>query len=397
MIQNTVKTTCAYCGNNPVNHVTAWVDSLILLTLNLCLYWFLGTWFGLVLIFVTEALFGVVRWVLITIGVAHFTSDHSIITSGRGEVMAEEARKRGWQFEAFVAFGRLHDAYRLTLPTGQRLFFSGVPRLSRTDVAISGWMDDKALLKKRLSQAKCIVSKGESFIRLAPALRMFATLQKPVIIKPRFGSRGRHTTTHIHTKEEFIRAFVVAKQLCVSVIVEEHLVGSVYRATMIGGTLAGVLAGEPPRITGNGTSTITQLIEQKNATRPTRVGKFIIRDNTAMYLARQGYTIDSILSAGVTIDLTEKIGLSYGGSSLEVTPDVHPKLRAELERAASAVNDPIHGFDFITTSVEADPDTVRWGIIECNSVPFINLHHDPLFGNPINAAGILFDDIVKNN
>ena len=118
----TTKITCAYCGNNPVNHTTAWIDSIILLTLNRSLYWFLKTWIGSLLVFVTEALFTIIRWVLISTRAAHFTADHSLITSGRGEVMAEEARRRGWKFEAFVAFGRIHDAYRLTLPNGKQLF-----------------------------------------------------------------------------------------------------------------------------------------------------------------------------------------------------------------------------------------------------------------------------------
>ena len=102
------------------------------------------------------------------------------------------------------------------------------------------------------------------------------------------------------------------------------------------------------------------------------------------------------MPVGATIDLIEKIGLSYGGLSREDTPYVHPKLRAELERASVVVDDPIHGFDFISPDISADPDSVRWGIIECNSVPFINLHHDPLVGTPVNVAGILFDDLAKS-
>jgi cyanophycin synthetase len=165
---------------------------------------------------------------------------------------------------------------------------------------------------------------------------------------------------------------------------------------MVGGKLAGVLTGEPPRITGDGVHTITELVKIKNDTRPARVGETMIRDITHPYLARLGYTVDSILPMGTTIDMTEKIGLSYGGVSREDTPHVHPKLRAELERAAAVVDDPIHGFDFISPDISVDPDTVRWGIIECNSVPFINLHHDPLVGTPVNVAGILFDDLAKN-
>ena len=180
------------------------------------------------------------------------------------------------------------------------------------------------------------------------------------------------------------------------VIVEEHLIGSVYRATLIDGVLAGVLAGDPPRVTGNGVDTLAELIVYKNKNRNTRAGSYVCTEATDRFLARQGFSLDTVLADGITIDLSEKIGLSYGGNAREVTSQTHPRLRAELERAASVVDDPLLGFDFITTDVSADPDTVRWGIIECNSIPFINLHHDPLEGEPVNVAGKVLDYIEKN-
>ena len=114
-------------------------------------------------------------------------------------------------------------------------------------------------------------------------------------------------------------------------------------------------------------------------------------DKLSIFLEKFSYTLDTILEVGKTIDLSEKIGLSYGGNAREVTPQVHPKLRLELERAAKIVGEPFLGFDFITTDVSADPDTIKWGIIECNSVPFINLHHNPLEGEPINVAKMVLD------
>ena len=391
----TEKTRCYYCGNNPTNHTSAWIDSWVLIGLNRWLYTILNTWFGWVLVFLTDQLFALMIWFFERVGIARFNPDHTIITSGRGQVMAEEAMRRGWPFETLVVCGLVHDAYRLTLPTDRRIFFSGVPRLGRMEAAISGWMDDKAMLKKRLMQRGVSVSRGDTFTRLAPARRFFATLQKPVIIKPRFGSRGRHTTTHIYTVADFEKAFWIAKQLCIGVIVEEHLVGSVYRGTMIGGKLVGVLSAVPPRITGDGIHTISELIMTKNATRPDRVGEVVVTDITRVFLARLKQTLETILPDGTTIDLTEKVGLSYGGASQDDTPAVHPKLRAELEKAAAAVNDSIYGFDFISPDISVDPDTVQWGIIECNSVPFINLHHYPLFGAPINVAAALFDNLLK--
>ncbi len=372
------------------------VDSFVLLFLNPRIFPFLRTWPGRFIVYLTDLLYaGMVQLFLFT-GIAKFTTDHSIITSDRGAVMAEEAERRQWVMETLVVFGRVHDAYRLQLPSGQRIFFSGIPRLDSIKNATAGWMDDKAVLKAKLLAAGVTASEGASFIRFSSAKKYFLAQKHAVIIKPRFGSRGRHTTTFITTLEQFEAAFLRAKQLNVSVIVEEHLIGSVYRATMVGGKLAGVLTGEPPRITGDGTHTITELVKMKNDTRPARVGEVIIRDINIAFLARQNYTVDTVLPLGTTIDLIEKIGLSYGGLSREDTPHVHPKLRAELERASAVVDDPIHGFDFISPDISADPDTVRWGIIECNSVPFINLHHDPLVGTPVNVAGILFSDLAKN-
>lgn len=390
------KPRCYYCGNNPTSHTTAKIDSVILLTLNPVLFPFLRTWVGRLIVWITDRLYEAMIWLFVTLGWARFNSDIAIITSDRGLVMKEEAIRLGWTMEALVVFGHVHDAYRLTLPSGRRLFFSGIPRLDPIASAIAGWMDDKALLKERLLSAGVAASQGQSFTKLAQARTYFLAQNHAVIIKPRFGSRGRHTTTFITTVEQFDAAFKRAKQLCLSVIVEEHLVGSVYRATMVGGKLAGVLAGDPPRITGDAIHTIAELVATKNATRPARVGEVVIRDITHAFLARQNYTVDTILPAGLTIDLTEKIGLSYGGASREVTPETHPKLRAELEKAAAAVADPIHGFDFISPDIAADPDTVRWGIIECNSVPFINLHHDPLIGTPVNVAGVLLNDLARN-
>ncbi len=389
------KPRCYYCGNNPTNHLTSRIDSVVLLLLNPFLFRLLRTWFGRIVVAIADVLYsGMVRLFLL-LGWATFTSDRTGITSDRGLVILDEATRRGWMMETLVVFSRIHDAYRLTLPSGRKLFFSGVPRLDPIASALSGWLDDKMLVKDCLLEASVTASRGQSFVRLASARQYFLAQKNAVIVKPRFGSRGRHTTTHLTTLPEFEAAFIRAKQLCISVIVEEHLTGSVYRATMIGGKLAGVLAGDPPRITGDGVRTIAELIVAKNTSRPARVGEVIVRDTTHTFLARLNYTIDTVLPAGVTIDLTEKIGLSYGGASREVTPDTHPKLVAELERASAAVHDPIHGFDFISPDITVDPDTVRWGIIECNSVPFINLHHDPLIGTPVNVASVLFDDLTR--
>ncbi len=392
MSQTTVvKPNCLYCGNNPISHSMSKMDSVLFLTLDPLGQWFLKSLAGRLILWGVDKLFLLFLWIGTKFGFMYFVPVPENIDSDRGLVLMEEAKSRGYKTEALMVFGHLHDTYRVTFQNGQSITFEGVPRLTRVNAMTSSWLDDKAQMKACLQKASVPAPAGGAVCSLRTAEKLFNKLQKPVIVKPRFGSRGRHTTTNISNLNDFKAAFKRAKQLCIEVIVEEHYVGSVYRATVVDGKLGGVLAGDPPRITGDGVSKIAELIARKNATKPDRVGVVTVTAKHIEFLRLQHHSLESIIADGLTIDISEKIGLSYGGCSREVTDVTHPKLVAELERAALATGDPLVGFDFITTSVEADPDTVRWGIIECNSVPFINLHHDPLIGTPVNVAAKVWD------
>lgn len=388
---------CPYCGNNPTSHLIAWLSSSFSVIASPVVQKMLLTDIG-------KALFRFSEWILectlrglIICRAATLNTDPERIPAPRGRILFAEALARGWNMESIILYGRPTDIYRVVLPSGKMLFFDGLPRPSLHESAAVSWMDDKAILKRTLQKAGIPVPEGGSFSHWAQARRCLHHFKAPLIVKPRLGSRGRHTTTNLVKSSDLKQAFMIAKQMSYFVVIEEHLSGSVYRATIIDGMLVGVLAGDPPRVTGDGRKTIRQLIDMKNRRRDRRISEVIVSDNLISFLERQGHVLDDILDSGKTIDLSEKIGLAYGGKSREVTWEVHPKLRNELERAAKVVNDPVLGFDFITEDISADPDSARWGIIECNAVPFINLHHDPLEGEPINAAGKLWDSVAKRH
>ena len=385
------KKSCLYCGNNQVSHSEAWISSTLTVVMNPFTRSFFRIGTGNFFEKIVDLILSGTLKLLILSGIATFDSDIADDVGGRGKVLMKEAQARGWYMGMMRMLGKSTDTYKIITPSGFEHIFSGLPLLGNDDNVLNGWIDDKALLKQRLSSQGIKVSKGGSFSKWKEAEAYFDSADKPLIVKPQLGSRGRHTTTQINTKEDFKQAFEVAKQLGYFVVVEEHLVGSVYRGTLIAGVFAGVLAGDPPRITGDGVHSIKDLIELKNKQRHARVGEVMFTDKLDIFLEKFSYTLDTILEAGKTIDLSEKIGLSYGGNAREVTTQVHPKLRLELERAAKIVSEPFLGFDFITTDASADPDTIKWGIIECNSVPFINLHHDPLEGEPINVAKMVLD------
>ncbi len=386
---------CVYCGNNPVPHFSTWFNETFFVYFepltNFCVQSFLGR-------IITKILYTAHPgwiWLMAKARLVHFNSTPQQNTSNRAKVLWEEAVRRGWKMESVAMFGREIDYYRVAI--GQKtLYFSGLPRPLTTPGGSDGWMDDKWRLKQTLLKKGISVAAGGNFARFAPLLECFNTLTKPVIIKPRLGSRGRHTTTFIFTVEELKKAFRIAKQLCHWVIMEEHLVGSVYRGTVIGGKLAGVLAGDPPRVTGDGIHTISELVAIKNAHKNPMIKNVQISPVTIEFLARSCRALTDILPTGLTIDLSEKIGVSYGGSAREVTTRTHPKIKTVLEQAAAALQDPILGFDFIIEHIDQDPDTQKWGIIECNSLPFINLHYDAVEGGDNNVAKNVWDYVEQN-
>jgi cyanophycin synthetase len=253
-------------------------------------------------------------------------------------------------------------------------------------------MDDKVFLKNLFAENNLPVPFGGVARSLRQAKKIFEQIQAqgngivPVIVKPRSGSRGRHSTTYIYTLPELIAAFKIAKQLCYWVVVEEQLFGPVYRATVINYELGGVLRGDPPKVTGDGLNIISELINIFNNSPHPGVINIIPDQNLERFLLRQNIHLSSVLKSGQVVNLSEKIGVNYGGSSSEDFDICHPDNKELFVRAARLVADPIVGFDFIIPDIQKSWREQKCGFLEANSLPFINLHHEPLHGSPRNIA-----------
>lgn len=381
---------CLYCGNNPVPHRLTWFNTYTVVRMTPFNEYLATSIIGQFFNWLTDAILFSMLHTFRLFGLVKFYDKKDDCTISRARALWDDAELRGIKMEGATFFGKQIDFYRATI-NGKQIYFNGLPRPKQSDTTALLWMDDKALLKEKLLAAQLPVAAGGSFSDFETLREAFQNLQKPVIIKPRLGSRGRHTTTYIYTEQELRQAFVVAKQLCNWVVMEEHLYGNVYRGTMIGGKLRGVLGGAPPRITGDGIQTIAALITLQNASKSAGIKDIKVNQATLEFLARNSYTLDSVLLSGSVIDLTEKIGVSYGGSSFEITSEIHPDIAVLLEKAAAVVGDVLLGFDFIIPDVTKSPAEQKWGIIECNGVPFINLHHYPLLGKPNNVAQYVWE------
>jgi len=323
-------------------------------------------------------------------GVIRFSTEVTKAKSYRSQVIWEEAKRRGIRMEQMLFLGRYTDMYR-ALIDGRWVFFESLPVPARLHQGAYGWIDDKVLLNTMLRKGGIPMPRAFGVRSEAEALEAFKTCDGFVVTKPQSGSRGRHTTTFIRDEEMLRKGFRSAQMLCRYVCVTEHLRGSVCRGTAIAGRLAGFFQADPPRVVGDGVSTISGLIAKKNATKPDRVEDIILTGEHEAFLGRQGLSGGSVPASGERIDLSHRTGRLFGGETRELLQSVHPKLKTYLEKAATTLGVPVVGFDLIIENPEADPDTQKWGIIEANSLPFIDLHYLPLHGTPSNVAAAVWD------
>ncbi len=384
---------CKACGNSPVPHTptycmataAVWGNGVTWRLMRFSWYRKIG---GSLRVF-TDAVDRYVYGFWHTVGLLSYKDDPNGAATYRSQVIWEEAARRGIVMQQIHMLGRDSDIYRAKI-NGQAYFFESLPIPASLIRAPYTWIDDKILLKRVLEREGIPVPRARSVTTLEEA-RQALRESGTVTLKPRSGTRGRHTTTRVSAMQDLDVAFRAAQQLCRYVSIEENLLGSVCRATVVNGALAGFFEARPPRVTGDGVSSIRELVEAKNRTKPDRVLDVELTEEHLSFLQRTGLQPDSIIEKGRTIDLTHRTGRLFGGETRELFGSVHPKLRAYVERAAASLQVPIAGFDLIIEDPEKDPDDQKWGIIEANSLPFIDLHYLPLYGTPTNVAAAVWN------
>jgi D-alanine-D-alanine ligase-like ATP-grasp enzyme len=328
-----------------------------------------------------------------------FTDEPSEKNSWRARCFWEEAKRRGIKMREFH-LGPIGEIF-VAEYKGTTITFDGLPRPDTVESPALKWMDNKGIMKGKFQKEGLPVARGGVAFTMRHAKKIFDKIDKPIITKPNIGSRSRHTLIHINTYDDLKIGFRKAKQLSPFVVVEEELRGFLFRGTLIGGKLVGVVKRDQPEVSGDGVHTLRELLEDENK-RPERNGpifhKIVIDKEAEAELKRQNINFDDIPEKERVVTFSQKTSRGSGGTTTEVTDITHPDNIEMLEHVARYLKDPLIGVDFILEDITKSwKDEQHSGIIECNSLPFIDLHHYPLFGKPNNVAGKLWDLVMPES
>ncbi|AEV87402.1 cyanophycin synthetase [Actinoplanes sp. SE50/110] len=289
------------------------------------------------------------------------------------------ARRRGIPVERFDDLSLV----RLGWGTRRRMAWAAMTdRTSGVGIDIAG---DKHVTRCLLGEAGIPVAAGGAATTVEEAVRLLDELGAPVVVKPRQGRQGRHVVLGLGTREAVERAFGEAGG---DVVVERQLAGRDYRVLMVAGEVAAAAERIAAHVVGDGTTTLAGLVERTNADPRrgpghSRVLTRIALDEVALRVA--GIGPDDVPAEGETVWLRECANLSTGGTSRDVTDQVHPDVTRLCQRVVALVGLDIAGIDLRLPDIgaplppagETEP---AGGVIEVNAVPGLRMHLAPVRG-----------------
>ncbi len=257
--------------------------------------------------------------------------------------------------------------------------------------------DDKLRTKEILDQAGVPVPVGESMEELEDALRVAERVGYPVVVKPLVGNHGRGITVNVRNEEDLKVAFEQAKRFRETIVVERYLPGHDHRVLVIGGHFVAAARRDPASVTGDGVSTIQQLIDRLNEDPQRGYGheKVLTRVKvdamTTRLLSQLGKALDTVLPEGEVLVLKSTANLSQGGTSTDVTDEVHPFVRHMAERISKIIDIDIMGIDIIAPHLREPLEATGGGVVEVNAAPGFRMHVAPFHGEPRNVAAPVVD------
>ena len=305
--------------------------------------------------------------------------------------IVEEAAKRG------IPFIRLNKSSLVQLGYGinqQRIRATIAGTTSCIAVDIAG---DKDETKRLLEAAEIPVPKG-SIIRSENELQdAIDRIGYPCVLKPLNGNHGKGATTNIINYTQALTALAAAQKYGRSVIVEKFINGFDFRLLCINNKFICAALRTPAAVTGDGQHSIQWLVDETNKDERRGYGhekvltQIKVDEFTKIMLDDKGYTLETIPQKGELVLLKPTANLSTGGTSTDVTDEVHPNNIFMAERISKIIGLDICGIDIMAPNLKVPITENRGAVLEVNAAPGFRMHIEPSEGIARNVAEPVID------
>jgi cyanophycin synthetase len=296
---------------------------------------------------------------------------------------------------------RLTDGNLVQLGYGARQHRIWTAETDQTSAIAESIASDKHMTKSLLQSCGVPVPEGEEVESPQAAWEAAQDIGLPVVVKPTDANHGRGVFTDLNTREEIEQAYVAADAEGSGVLVEKFIRGDAHRLLVVGRRVVAATRGKMQTVTGDGRSTVRQLIDSQINSDP-RCGEEeefpiepLILDKepiAQLELGRQGLTGESVPEAGRTILVKRQGDLAYDETDL-----VHPQVAAAAALAARVVGLDIAGIDLVAEDISRPLKAQGGAIIEVNAGPGLLMHLKPAEGQPRNVGQAIVEHLFPDD
>lgn len=296
-----------------------------------------------------------------------------------------------------------YDGLRIPLRASKLNFYSGLNSLLAQTITT-----DKAKTSAILNACKLptpFTVKYESSLDTNSLISKYSSL----VVKPLEGAHGEGITVGVKTHEQLRAAVHSAQKIDQEVLVQQFVSGDDHRVLFVNYAFAAAVRRTPAAIVGDGTHTIRQLVENRNADKAklwqdirsgaldadTTRGSISKTPIEEIVAARGEAFLETVPKRGAEVRILDKANVSLGGQTEDVTDLVNTKLIDAISNLLRDINLPICGVDIMSTDISSDPEDGKSYIIELNAAPGLRLHELPMLGEPKKVCALVAESIIQ--
>lgn len=314
------------------------------------------------------------------------------------ELIVLEAKRRGIKAKKLITEGVYAKKSLVEFSFNGKVEYMVGQRISKTD-SVAYWLQkNKYYAKLFFKKAGISVSPGEVFDSsdTKAAVAYVKKIGYPIVVKKIMGTHGDDVYMNLRDNKELL---TVLRNFSGPVLIEKMFEGTEYRMFATKERFVAATKRIPANVVGDGKHTVAELVAIKNTDKRRGLGyatalKVIDIDDEALKtLSKQGYKTDSVPTQNERVFLRDNSNLSTGGDSIDVTDEVHPKVKELAVKTIKAIPGLAYaGIDFLTkVDISKAPTKNSYVIIEVNDSPMISMHHQPYEGRERDAAGAIVD------
>jgi cyanophycin synthetase len=256
---------------------------------------------------------------------------------------------------------------------------------------------DKPLVHRLLADASLPVPPHVEFRASEPAAAeaFLAREGGPCVVKPAAaGGAGWGVSTGVWGAANLRRAIARASRYGGRLLIERQVEGSVYRVLVLDGEILDVVRRDPPRVVGDGRSTIATLVAGERRRRRGGAGDaglspFHVDLDALITLDLAGLTPRSVPGRGHAVVVKVVTQQNRNEENETVREPVSPALREEVARTAEVVGLRVAGVDLIAPSIDRPLAESGGVVLEVNGEPGLHHHYhvaDPRRATPVAVA-----------